>query len=413
MRLSSPLVIIFITVFLYLVGFGVIIPIVPMLSRDFGATPLQVGLLLSCYSLMQFLFSPFWGKLSDRMGRRPILLVCLFGEGLAYILFGLANNLVLLFVARLIAGFFGASLSTASAYISDVTSPQERSKGLGLIGAAFGLGFIVGPAMGGGLAAWGETLSSAPHFGTSFAAYCVSGLYFLNFLFAVKKLKETLKDENRAKLEPRTSRLAGLIKEFKKPVIGSLMGVFGLASLAMAAMEATLVLLVEDRFAWGIKEVSFGFAYLGVIIVLTQGFLVRKVIPLWGERKVLSIGLVGMSIGLSGIAVSYEISVLAIFMTILAIGNGLINPSIMGSISLLTSANKQGANLGLTQSMASLGRIIGPGFGGLLYGSLSQSSPFLFAGGLAAFSLLIVLNRYALLPESGKLAVAPAVEQNV
>ena len=193
---KSRLAIIFFTVFLYLVGFGVVIPIIPILSRNFGATALETGLLLSVYSLMQFLFAPFWGRLSDKLGRRPILLFCLFGEGLSYIMFAWARSLEMLFVARLFAGFFGASLSTASAYISDITPKHERSKGMALIGAAFGLGFVVGPALGGGLALWGYHINPAPHFDTSFSAYWVAALCFANFLFGLKFLTESLNEKS-------------------------------------------------------------------------------------------------------------------------------------------------------------------------------------------------------------------------
>jgi multidrug resistance protein len=179
---KSQLAIIFFTVFLYLVGFGVVIPVIPILSRNFGATALQTGLLLSVYSLMQFLVAPFWGRLSDRLGRRPILLFCLVGEGLSYLLFAWARSLEWLFAARVLAGFFGASLSTASAYISDITPKHERSKGMALIGAAFGLGFVVGPALGGGLAVWGHHINPAPHFDTSFSA-CLQSISFRIFLF--------------------------------------------------------------------------------------------------------------------------------------------------------------------------------------------------------------------------------------
>lgn len=418
---KSPLVIIFFTVFIYLVGFGVIIPIIPLLARDFGADSFQIGLLLSSYSLMQFLFSPFWGKVSDRLGRRPVLLGCLIGESFSYVVFAWARQLEWLFVARIMAGFFGASISTASAYISDVTSAKERSKGMALIGAAFGLGFLVGPALGGGMAILGGHISAAPHFNTSFAALFVAVLCVANAAFGFKYLKEslTLKKADSvtdavAAVTAKKGRFEQLFGYLHRPLIGPLMTVFFLSSLAMSTMEATLVLLAGDRFHWGLREVSFGFAFIGLIIVLAQGFLVRRLLPIVGERKMLVSGLLMLGIGIASIAFSFHIWALAIAMVILALGNSFTNPSTMGSISLLSDPKEQGAVLGTTQGTASLGRILGPAFGGLIYQQVSWGSPFLSGGVMAFIGLAIVISLFRLLPESAKHSAAePLAEGSV
>jgi MFS transporter, DHA1 family, tetracycline resistance protein len=400
---KSQMAIIFFTVFLYLVGFGVIIPIIPVLARDLGAGGFEVGLLLSVYSFMQFVFAPFWGRLSDRYGRRPILLFCLVGECFSYIGFGLSHSLEGLFIARVFAGFFGASISTASAYISDITPPNERSKGMALIGVAFGLGFLVGPAMGGALALWGGTISAAPHFGTSFASYCVAGLCLLNFFFGLKFLKESLDPANRNSSGKKSAdRFQKLFRYLKMPIVGSLIFVFFLSSIAMSTMEATLVLLVGDRFQWGVREVSFGFAYIGFIMILSQGFLVRRLLPKVGEKKLMVFGLACMAIGLSSIAFSNTIWLLAVAQTILAVGFSCTNPSILGSISLLSSSKEQGEALGTTQGTASLGRIIGPALGGWLYQNVTKGSPFLTGGGFAVLALVLILSAFAKLPDSAK-----------
>lgn len=403
-RKKSQLAVIFFTVFLYLVGFGVVIPIIPVLGRNFGASSLQVGLLLSVYSAMQFLFAPFWGRLSDRFGRRPILLFCLLGEVFSYIGFSRAESFETLFLARLFAGFFGASISTASAYISDITPAHERSKGMALIGAAFGLGFLVGPALGGGLALWGAHISSAPHFDTSFAALWVAGLCLANFLFGLKYLKESLSDENRIKAnrDRKKKRFELLFYYLKKPLVGPLIGVFFLSSLAMSTMEATLVFFVGDRFNWGIREVSFGFAYIGLIIVFSQGFLVRRLLPKVGEKRMLIMGLSMMVLGMALIAVSSEIWILGISQTILAFGASFTNPSVMGSISLLSPAEEQGATMGTTQGTASLGRIFGPAIGGFIYQATGMISPFLFAAAMSLVGLVTIFSIFKRLPEAGK-----------
>lgn len=390
------------TVFIYLLGFGIIIPILPMLSRHFGATAFETGLLMSSYSLMQFVFSPFWGKLSDKWGRRPILLFCMLCEAFSYLIFASAQNLETLFVARILAGFFGASLSTASAYISDITSAQERSKGMALIGAAFGLGFMFGPALGGGLTIWAQKISSQPNFEMSFSGYWVAAICFVNFLFGLKFLKESLEKKNTTSLK--LSRLNTFLKYFNTPTVGTLLVIFFLASISMSSMEATFILYMSDKFAWTVKEVSFGFAYIGVMMVFTQGYLVRKLIPKFGERNVLRMGLLSLAFGVTGIALAPTDIWMIIPVTLLSLGTGLSNPSTLGSISLLTHQEEQGAAMGVTQSMASLGRILGPAMGGWLYAALAHEAPFFASGLMALAAFILVIFIFHKIPISGKVA---------
>lgn len=398
---KKPKIVIFLTVFIYLLGFGMIIPIIPLISVQYGASAFQTGLLLSIYSFMQFVFSPVWGRLSDRFGRRPILLICLAGEVVAYIIFGLSRSIEMLFLARCLSGFFGASISTASAYISDITPTHERSKGMALIGAAFGLGFLFGPAIGGGLTIWAKKLSPDPAFTASFAAYWVSILCLATFIFAYFNLKETL---NKDLVQKKLSRWKSITKFISAPVVGPLVFVFFLSSFAMSSMEATLVLFMKDKFSWGLTEISFGFAYVGLMIVITQGFLVRRLIPRFGERNILRLGLIFMAIGLGGIAFANSLFFLALTQTFLALGIGFTNPSTLGSISLLTDASEQGAAMGTTQSMASLGRILGPALGGAVYGAWNPESPFLISCSLIFLALFVVASIFKQIPIAGMTA---------
>ncbi|MES2802762.1 MAG: MFS transporter [Bdellovibrionota bacterium] len=404
--MKKPLIVIFFTVFIYLLGFGMIIPVLPLLSIHYGATAWEAGLLMSSYSLMQFVFAPFWGKLSDRYGRRPILLFCLFGEVISYLVLASSRSLEMLFVARILTGFFGASISTASAYVSDVTTQQDRSKGMALIGAAFGLGFLFGPAIGGGLTVFAESISTDLGFIASFSSYGVALLCLGTFIFAYFNLTESISAEVRAKNSAiKSKRISNMLHYFKTPVISPLITGFALTTLSMAMMEATLVLYMKDRFNWSIKEVSFGFAYIGVIIVFTQGYLVRKLIPRFGEKNLLRVGLFLMAVGFVGIGLAESIPMMGVVMTFLSLGNGLTNPAILGSVSLLVPAEEQGVAMGTTQSLSALGRVIGPAVGGFLFQSAAKNSPFLLAGGLTFFALSIVYMIYQSLPDHGKKVV--------
>lgn len=399
---KSPLFIIFITVFVDLVGFGIIIPLSPYLAREFGADAFDIGLLMAIYSGMQFLFSPMWGRLSDRHGRRPIILLSLLGAGLSHILFAFSPSLLFLFVARGLAGLFGANISTAMAYIADVTDEKNRSKGMGLVGAAFGLGFVLGPAIGAYFGKLGMELGSAPPLGQSLAAVVAGLICLANFFSALKFLPESLSAETRARLPKRESRWKLLSQFMERPITGRLMAMFLLSTLAMANMEASLFLLVKDDFNWTLAQAGMGFAYVGLIMVFTQGFLVRRLMPKWGERNLLFTGLVIGGIGFVGIGLADSIPVLAVAVTLLGIGNGLNHPSITGSISLLSGQEEQGLVMGVNQSLAALGRIIGPAVGGWLYRDMGHEFPFLAAGVLNGAAILLGALVFSRLPSSGR-----------
>lgn len=401
MKKLNPKVIIFITVFIDLIGFGIIIPLSPYLARNFGADALQVGLLMSIYSLMQFLFAPLWGQLSDNHGRRPIILLSLFGAAASHLLFAFGGSLWVLFLARGLAGLFGANISTAMAYIADITEEKDRSKGMGMIGAAFGLGFMMGPFLGGISGDLGLMLGNLPPFGESFPAVVAAAICFLNFLAAIKFLPESRSIKPDSTYKQRKPRFQLLLKHMTKPVVGRLIFIFFLSTFGMAHMEASLFLYVQDVFAWNMTKASMGFAYVGLIMVFTQGYLIRKFLPKYGERRLMLVGLLLGGVGLSGIAFSEQVWQLAIFTTFLGFGVGMSNPSITGSISLLTSKDEQGGVMGVNQSLSAVARIIGPAIGGWFYRDVSMGSPFLVAGGLLLFAMIIGFLVYDKIPQKG------------
>jgi len=385
---NRPLIVIFVTVFIDLIGFGMIIPLNPYLAREFGADPLRVGLLMTIFSLMQFLFSPFWGALSDRIGRRPIILVSLLGSALSHTWFAFAGSYLTLFLARMLAGLFGANISTAMAYIADVTKPEERSKGMGLIGAAFGLGFLMGPFLGGILGEVGSHLGSTPPLGPSFAAIGAGFICFVNFVAAIFVLKETNTAHVRRE---RQGRLQMLAHHLTNPKVNVLMIGFFLLTFGMANMEASLFMFVQDQFQWSLARASFGFAYVGLVMVFTQGYLIRKLMPKYGEKYLLSMGLILCVFGFLGIGLSHSIPLLACSVTLLGLGSGFATPSFSGLISILTPSEKQGETMGVTQSLSALGRILGPALGGWAYGYFGRPSPFLLAAALSGSALMLVL----------------------
>lgn len=399
---KSPLLVVFLIVFIDLVGFGIIIPLGPYYATQIGATPTQVGILMAIYSLMQFLFSPFWGKLSDKMGRRPILLISLLGSSLSYLFFAFSTTFWMLLLARSFAGFFGANISTALAYIADVTEEKDRSKGMGLIGAAFGLGFILGPAIGGILSEVGMRIGDQPPFGIGFSALGASVICFVNFLVAIKVLKESLTEEKKQHIQKRESRYA-LIKRFlfTKPQ-GVLLFLGFVSTFAFAHMESTLALFVKDSWNWGFAKASFAFAYVGIVSVFTQGFLIRKLMPKYGEPPLMFIGLILTALGMLGISLSTEVWMLGSAVTLMGLGMGLFNPSNLGCISLSTASHDQGKVMGVAQSFSALGRILGPLSGGFVYGHLGMRFPFILAATVLAIGIFVLVGVRKLIPNKAK-----------
>lgn len=387
---------IFITVFIDLVGFGIIIPMNPYLAQEFGATPFQVGWLMGIYSLMQFVFAPIWGQLSDRFGRRPIILVSLLASSLSHLGFAFAESYEGLFIFRLLAGVGGGNLPVAMAYIADVTDEKNRSKGMGLIGAAFGLGFILGPALGGVLGDVGYQFGARPPFAGSFPAVVASLICFLNMIGAWFYLPETLTEIESKVVSPHfrgpLMRLSNIFWVSRKSGLALLYFIYFLSGFALSFIEIPLFLYVERKFDWTLSQASFGFAYIGLLMVFTQGFLIRKLLPLVGERTLLPWGLLLLAVGLGGCFFGETPWMMAPFITFLAIGYGLANPAITGSISLLSSKETQGENLGVAQSLAALARILGPVAGGLVFQNVSIAAPFLYGGAAAFLGFLLTFR---------------------
>ena len=365
----SPLVILFITVFLDLLGFGIIIPLLPFYAESFGASAFAIGLLSTSFSLMQFLFSPIWGRWSDQIGRKPIILIGLLGSCLSYVTMALAGSLTLLFVARVVGGIAGANIPTAQAYIADVTTPENRARGMGLMGAAFGLGFIFGPAIGGLLS----------RFSPETPMWCAAALCFANFVAAWFLLPES----RPASASTRSlSRMEAFRHAMTQPTLLLILALYFIVTMAFSAFEATFALFTEARFGFTAASIGFLFAFIGAIIALIQGVFIGRVVKRVGERRVIPGAILGIAISIGMLTVVWSVPTLLVALGLLAMGMGFNNPSLSSLVSKLSHEDDQGGILGLASSLASLGRVVGPAWGGYLYDAYGMTTPYLGAAGL-------------------------------
>ncbi|MBV9522774.1 MAG: MFS transporter [Alphaproteobacteria bacterium] len=390
--------VLFAIVLIDLIGFGIVIPLLPFYGERFGASPLAVTLLMATYSFFQLFTAPLWGRLSDRRGRRPILLLSLCGSVAAYCWLGLADALWMLFAARAVQGAMAGNIAAAQAYIADVTTPENRAKGMGLIGAAFGLGFIIGPALGGLLAGPDP---ARPNF--SAPAFLGAGLSFLALLGAVLVLKESLPVERRG--AARVARIEAARRTLARPALRPLILVFFLIILAFAGMETTFALWANRQFGWGAAQVGYLMTYVGVVSATIQGGLIGKLARRFGEERVLLAGVVMISLGLLGIPFSSSLPIVLLASAFLAGGMGLTQPSINSLISRQAGAHEQGEVMGVAQSAGSLARILGPAIAGFLFGAYGRNAPY-FAGA-ALMALVVALVRRFLRQEAPLLAPRP------
>lgn len=355
----SPLYLIFLTVFIDLVGFGIVIPVLPLYARDFGASEITNGWLVGIYSAMQFAAGPLLGKLSDRVGRRPVLLLSLLGTSAGFFMMGAAQTLVWLFIARIIDGISGGNIATAQAYIADVTAPEERSKAMGLIGAAFGLGFIFGPAIGGLLT----------HFSISAPFYFAGTLAAVNAMLVYWRLPESLAREHRIIAIKSASFREVLQHGWNLPV---LMGCSFFAITGFSIMTTNFALFTSERFGYDARHNGYLFAFVGLVGALMQGGILRRALKHYSEKKIAAAGCVVLALGLVLLPLSEGTSTLLCFTAVVAMGNSLITPTLNGLASQSADRQWQGRVIGLMQSAGSLGRWVGPFLAGWL---LSRDAP--------------------------------------
>ena len=351
-RLLSPLPILFLTVFIDMVGFGIVVPVLPLYTERFGASPFTTGLLLAVYSGMGFIFSPVVGALSDRIGRRSILLLSTIGQATGFFIMGAATTLLWLFIARTIDGIFGANVSATQAYVADVTPPQDRSRALGLLGAAFGLGFICGPMLGGVLSL--ISLSAPFYFAGALAAANAVLIFFI--------LPESLPLENRSGLNRET--FVTLFREGRGRVIVPLMAAYFFMMAGFSIMTAFFAIFTEDRFGYNASANGYIFAGVGVISVIVQGAMIGRLIKNFTEKGIALTGVALLACSMFALPLVQTLTALLLVGTGIAVGNSFINPTMNGLVSRSVNKYWQGRVLGLMQACASLGRFFGPLIGG-------------------------------------------------
>lgn len=405
---KSALATVFLVVVIDLIGFGIVLPLLPFYAQEFQASAVTIGLLYSVYSFMQLIFSPVWGSLSDRVGRRPIMLLSTFGAMIAYIIFGLAETLTVLFLSRVVAGLMGGNISTAQAYIADVTSTADRARGMGLIGAAFGIGFVVGPATATLLihdsfhqfvagigftefAAWMETNRYAlPGFFAALLSFCS----FLMVWFRLEETVDTRRERPATASRPsvfspafwrRLSEQKGRnARGFLIPLVIS----FFLLSFGESSLYSAFPLFAESELAMSATDVGIQFFYIGIIVVIVQGFLIKPLTNRFSEERLFMTGNILMVTGLGMIPLATSMGTLALFLGIMALGKSLNTPTITSLISQEADEANVGAVMGTAQGLSGLGRMIGPTWGGALF-AVTFGLPFVATALLVAATIWI------------------------
>ncbi len=369
MRKRASLAVLFVVVFVDLLGFGMVIPTMPLYAEGLGAPKEWIGLLMAVYALMQFVFAPFWGQLSDRFGRRPLLLVSIAMSAVAFTGYAVAPSFGWLLASRAFAGAATANIPIAQAYVADVTPPEGRARGMGLIGAAFGLGFVLGPAIGGLLS--GISLG-AP-------GWAAAGLSLANGVAAFFILAEP----ERRVASGRRGRVAALVEELGRPGIWQLLACYFLSVLAFSAMEATFALLARERYSLDQQHVNYVFAYIGVLVVVMQGGLVGPLARRFGEVRLLVAGTILQALARAALPYAPGSGGLLAACVPLAAGSGLTQPALAALISRSARAEDQGGTLGIGQSASAIGRILGPEAGTWTF-SRWPAVPYLAGAGLMA-----------------------------
>jgi len=386
MKNKSALTIAFITVFIDLMGFGILIPILPSFAnRELGISEFGIGIIVAAYSLVQFIFNPVLGRLSDRKGRKPIILITLLITSISYIIFAFSHSFWMLLISRVLGGLGGSNIGVAQAYIADVTEKHDRAKGMGLIGVAFGMGFVFGPIIGGVLSKFGYW---APGIGSA-------SLSLIAFIFASVFLKESVKEKNHpsTKHSIKIFDLNTWITTLKIPGVGLLIVIFFIITFSVANIYGTFALLGYKVYNLTDQQIGYMFGFTGVVSSIIQGGLIRLLSEKFSERLLIIAGTFSMIFGLGLIPFGVNIWGLAIVLVFQAVGTGILQPTVLSMISKYSPDKEQGAILGINQSLSALARVFGPLWGGFSYQVLGYQFPFITGGIIMLFTFLFSVSK--------------------
>jgi MFS family permease len=372
--------VLFMAVLVDMIGFGIVIPVLPFYATSFGASPIEVTALFAAYSAMQMIATPVWGRISDVHGRRPLLVAGLFASAVSHLIFGLAGSLWLLFVSRLAAGAAGGTISVAHAYIADTTSAEDRAHHMGLVGAAAGLGVMIGPAIGGFVSQWGLGLPG----------FVAAGLSAINGVAAWALLAESRpKVVGRHKRTGQAATLEGWFRTMTSQPISLMMLVYFLAISSFTGMTALLALYTEAEFGMNARDMGIVFSIAGGATVVVRGVLLGRLVKRFGERTVVKLGATGLFLSLLAMPILPSGIYVGIVIVLYAFGAGTLFPTLATLVSFATDSESQGAVLGGSQVVGGLGRVTGPIWYGALFQNVGHDSPFVVGALLVATSWLL------------------------
>jgi MFS transporter, DHA1 family, tetracycline resistance protein len=398
---TSRLAILFVSVLIDMIGFGIVLPLLPFYAEEFGATPLQVTVLIASYAAMQFVAVPVWGRLSDRLGRRPFIVASLFASAVSYLIFGLAQSLAVLFVSRIAAGVAGGTISVAQAYVADTTGPEDRAHGMGMLGAASGLGILIGPAIGGYFSVFGYQVPGFIAAGLC-AANGIAALFFLpesrarSIAAAAEAADGRAGDRSGRAAPPAAPSQAATLRSWARTMtrypLSMLLVVYFLCIMSFTAMTSVLALYGDRAHAMDAVDMGIVFAAAGGTTVVVRGLLVGWLVRRIGELRIVQLGTVVLALALLAIPLVDHSALMFALVPFWALATGLTFPSLASLVSQGTDAESQGSVLGGQQVVGGIGRVLGPVWAGALFGAVAIETPFLVGAALVTVAALLALR---------------------
>lgn len=370
-----------------LLGFTVVMPLLPQFAKRFDLVGWQIGLLFAAYPLCQLIAGPILGRLSDRYGRRPVLIVSQAGTAISFLMLGLAHDFPTMLLARALDGASGGNILVAQAYVADVTAPKDRARGFGLIGMAFGVGFVLGPLLGGVLL----SLPVPDEWRLRIPFLVGAGFSTIAWVLVLTRLPESLPVDSRNRERARVLSLEGLTESLTRPAIGMLVALGFLVVLSFASLEGTFSLFLRARLGWDAQKAAFGFVFLGLVSAGVQGGLIRRLVPKFGERRLIVFGVASLCVGMGMITGVSGLPTLLMATLVVAVGQGLVSPTLSGLISKVTPPSEQGAVFGTLSSAQTLARMLSYLVANALLDRVGPSAPYGVGCAIAAVALALAV----------------------